>query len=50
MKCKFKKWVLEKLVHNLIPHAVIVVDMTPYLCIQPDNPHSSYALRSDMIS
>jgi hypothetical protein len=46
----FEKWVIEKLVSNLPPHAVIVLDNGPYHCIQVDKPPSSYALKSDMIS
>jgi transposase len=46
----FEKWVVEKLVPNLPPHVVIVLDNAPYHCIQVDKPPSAYALKSDMIS
>jgi hypothetical protein len=46
----FEKWVVEKLVPNLPPHAVIVLDNAPYHCIPVDKPPSAYALKSNMIS
>jgi hypothetical protein len=46
----FEKWVVVKLVPNLPPHAVIVLDNAPYHCIQVDKLPSAYALKSDMIS
>jgi hypothetical protein len=46
----FEKWVVEKLVPNLPPHAVIVLDNAPYHCIQVHKPPSAHALKSDMIS
>jgi hypothetical protein len=46
----FEKWVVEKLVPNLTPHAVIVLDNAPYQCIPIDKPPSAYALKSNMIS
>jgi hypothetical protein len=46
----FEKRVVEKLVPNLPPHAVIVLDNAPYYCIQVDKTPSAYAFQSDMIS
>jgi hypothetical protein len=46
----FENWVVKKLVPNLSPHAVIVLDNAPYHCIQVDKPPLAYALESDMIS
>jgi hypothetical protein len=46
----FEKWVDEKFVPNLPPHAVIVPDNAPCHCIQFDKPPSAYIYKSAMTS
>jgi hypothetical protein len=46
----FEKWVVEKLVPNLPPHALIVLDNAPCLYIRFDKSPSPHALISDVIS
>jgi hypothetical protein len=47
----FEKWGVKKLMVNLAPHLVIVLDNASYHCLQTDKPlSSSYAVNADMIS
>ncbi|XP_039297551.1 uncharacterized protein LOC120354445 [Nilaparvata lugens] len=46
----FMKWVREKLIANLPPHSVLVMDNAPYHCIQNEKPPSKYANKNEMIN
>ncbi|KAJ4427372.1 hypothetical protein ANN_24993 [Periplaneta americana] len=45
----FEKWVDEKLIPNLPPRSVVVMDNVPYHSIQVDKPPNKYAPNRDMI-
>ncbi|KAJ4444763.1 hypothetical protein ANN_06560 [Periplaneta americana] len=44
----FNKWVTEKLVPNLPPASVVVLDNAPYHCAQIDKPPTKYSVKSDI--
>ncbi|XP_043262779.1 uncharacterized protein LOC122403884 [Colletes gigas] len=45
----FEKWMTEKLLPNIAPNSVIVMDNAPYHSIQLNRPPSKYARKSDMM-
>jgi transposase len=46
----FEKWVTEKLLANLPPCSVVVLDNAPYHSVQLDKVLSEYSVKSEMIS
>jgi hypothetical protein len=46
----FEKWVVEKLIPSLPSQTVIVLDISPYHCLQTDKPLSAYVIKVGMIS
>jgi hypothetical protein len=46
----FEKWVTDKLLPNLPPCSVVVLDTAPYHSVQVDKVPSKYSVKSEMIS
>ncbi|KDR23778.1 hypothetical protein L798_11352 [Zootermopsis nevadensis] len=46
----FEKWVREKMLQNLPPSSVVVLDNVPYHSVQADKAPSKYSVKSEMIS
>ena len=45
----FEKWGAKKLTYNLPPQPVIVLDNSPYHCLQVDRPLSTCIVKTGMI-
>ena len=45
----FEKWITEKLLPNIPPNSVIVMENTPYHGVQLNKPPSKYSMRKEMI-
>ncbi|KDR15088.1 hypothetical protein L798_11092 [Zootermopsis nevadensis] len=46
----FETWVREKMLQNLPPNSVVVLDNAPYHSVQADKAPSKYQVKSEMIS
>ncbi|KDR20723.1 hypothetical protein L798_04675 [Zootermopsis nevadensis] len=46
----FEKWVREKMLQNLPPSSVVVLDNAPYNSVQADKAPSKYSVKSEIIS